>query len=73
MANTQVYLVTNRMSGERYVGVTAAGVALRWQQHCWKASHAAAGTGVHFSNISRVCLEKRRNAGGMTFSYVKGA
>lgn len=32
---TSVYLVTNRVSGKQYVGITTQEVSRRWQQHCY--------------------------------------
>lgn len=33
-----IYLVTNKINGKRYVGFTRKTIAERWKQHCYKAS-----------------------------------
>jgi group I intron endonuclease len=35
----RVYLVTNRVNGKRYVGITTKTLAQRWYEHCWLAEH----------------------------------
>ena len=34
-----VYLITNKVNGKRYVGITTTSVDLRWYQHCWLAAN----------------------------------
>lgn len=38
MACAYIYLITNSLSGERYIGVTSKSVELRWLQHKQKAA-----------------------------------
>ncbi len=40
MKRATVYMITNTVSGERYVGVTAMSITIRWGQHKWKALNA---------------------------------
>lgn len=46
----QIYLITNKINGKRYVGQTRQTVKRRWHAHCWEA---AKGKNKAFSNAIR--------------------
>ena len=66
-----IYKITNLVNGKLYIGKTVRSIAHRWRFS--SVTEASIILNINDSSISRVCLRKRKRAGGYTFQYMEKA
>jgi len=64
-----IYQVTNLINGKRYIGATRFTVEKRWADFD-SISDAAEAMQLSISDISKVCLGKRKKLHGLTFKFI---
>lgn len=74
-----VYLVTNKMDGKRYIGCTSRGIKLRWKEHVYEAMTGSSYRfhrvirkfGVASFKIQKLFSGSRKDALRWEYNYVK--